>query len=313
VLDGVTSAHSRRAYSVALDGFIEWWERDGRPPFAKSTVQAFRAKLAADGLAPATINLRLSAIRKLAVEAADNGLLDPDLAAGIGRVKGAKRLGVRLGNWLTLQQAQSLLAAPDATTVKGKRDRAILAVLLGCALRRSELAGLAVEQIQQRDGRWVVADLVGKGGRVRTVPIPAWVKVATADWLDAAGIETGPVWRAVNRGGRVWGDGMTEKVVWYVVEQYAANAGLPEIAPHDLRRTCAKLCRAGGGELEQIQLLLGQPTRSRAHCGVLVEACLVRLRLVLVAEYRLGDQRILWQLTEEDGTPGVTRDGRERR
>jgi site-specific recombinase XerD len=257
VLDGVTSPHSRRSYSKALDGFFRWWDSEGRPPFTKATVQAFRTKLEGDGLAGATINVRLSAIRKLAVEATDNGLLDPDLAAGIGRVKGAKRLGVHLGNWLTLAEAQALLGAPDATTVKGKRDRAILAVLLGCALRRAELAGLNVEDIQQRDGRWVAADLVGKGGRVRTVPVPAWVKVTVDQWTEAAGIESGRLWRSINRGGRVWGDGLTEKVIWQVVEQYAAEMGLPEIAPHDLRRTCAKLCRAGGGELEQIQILLG--------------------------------------------------------
>ena len=257
VLDAVTSPHSRRAYSVALDGFLGWWESEGRPPFTKATVQAFGTKLEGDGLAGATINVRLCAIRKLAVEAADNGLLDPDLAAGIGRVKGAKRIGVRMGNWLTLQESQSLLGAPDAATVKGKRDRAILAVLLGCALRRSELAVLTAEHLQQRDGRWVFADLVGKGGRVRTVPVPAWVKVTIDQWAEAASIESGRLWRSINRGGRVWGEGLTEKVVWQVVEQYAAEAGLANIAPHDLRRTSAKLCRAGGGELEQIQLLLG--------------------------------------------------------
>jgi site-specific recombinase XerD len=257
VLDAVTSLHSRRSYRKSLDIFFAWWESEGRPPFTKATVQAFRVKLESDGLAADTINVRLCAVRKLALEAADNGLLDPDLAAGIGRVKGAKRLGVRLGNWLTLQEAQGLLGAPDATTVKGKRDRAILAVLLGCALRRSELAELTVEHIQQRDGRWVLADLVGKGGRVRTVPVPAWVKVTLDLWTEAAGIESGRVWRSINRGGRVWGEGLTEKVIWQVVEQYAADAGLPNIAPHDLRRTSAKLCRAGGGELEQIQLLLG--------------------------------------------------------
>jgi site-specific recombinase XerD len=257
VLDGVTSAHSRRAYRIALDEFIAWWEREGSPPFTKATVQAFRVKLEGDSLSGATINVRLSAIRKLAVEAADNGLLDPDLAAGISRVKGTKRLGVRLGNWLTLAEAQALLGAPDAATVKGKRDRAILAVLLGCALRRSEVAALEIEQIQQRDGRWVVADLVGKGQRVRTVPVPAWVKMAMDEWVQAAAIEKGRIWRSINRGGRVWGGGLTEKVIWQVVEQYAAEAGLANIAPHDLRRTSAKLCRAGGGELEQIQLLLG--------------------------------------------------------
>lgn len=56
-----------------------------------------------------------------------------------------------------------------------------------------------VEHIQQRDGRWVVADLVGKGGRVRTVPVPAWVKVAVGEWPDAAVIDTGRVWRPINR------------------------------------------------------------------------------------------------------------------
>jgi integrase len=92
---------------------------------------------------------------------------------------------------------------------------------------------------------------------VRTVPIPAWVKVTIDAWTVAGGIESGRVWRSINRGGRVWGAGLTEKVVWYVVEQYAVLAGIANIAPHDLRRTCAKLCRTAGGELEQIQLLLG--------------------------------------------------------
>jgi site-specific recombinase XerD len=257
VLDSVTSPHSRRAYETALDGFFGWWDAQGRPPFAKATVQAFRSQLEAEGMSPSTINVRLSAIRKLATEAADNGLLAPELAAGIARVRGAKRLGVRVGNWLTLEQAQALLSVPDASTVKGKRDRAILAVLLGCALRRSELAALTFEHIQQRDGRWVIVDLIGKGGRVRTVPMPAWVKVAIDDWAQAAGIATGHVWLSINKGGKIWGSGLTEKVIWQVLQEYAQAAGLPEIAPHDMRRTCAKLCRAAGGELEQIQLLLG--------------------------------------------------------
>jgi hypothetical protein len=119
----------------------------------------------------------MSAIRKLAVEATDNGLLAPELAAGIQRVKSAKSIGVRMGNWLSLKQAQALLNVPDITTTKGLRDRAIIAVLLGCALRRSEVAALTMSHIQQRDGRWCIVDLVGKHNRVRTVPMPAWVKV----------------------------------------------------------------------------------------------------------------------------------------
>lgn len=132
------------------------------------------------------------------MEAADNGLLDPEIAAGISRVKGAKRQGIRIGNWLTLPQAREFLAAPDLSTLKGKRDRTILATLIGCGLRRTETAELSVEHIQQREARWVVVDLVGKHGRVRSVPMPAWAKAATDAWTEAAGITSGRVFRAVN-------------------------------------------------------------------------------------------------------------------
>jgi integrase len=200
----------------------------------------------------------VSAIRKLAAEGADNGMLAPELAAGISRVKSAKTQGIRVGNWLSLRQAQALLSAPDITTVRGLRDRAILAVLLGCGLRRSEVAALTFTHLQQRDGRWCIVDLVGKHGRVRAAPMPTWVKVAIDGWTAAADVAVGYVFRSVNRGDRVTtSDGLGEKVVWQLIKPYAKVAGVPGIAPHDLRRTCAKLCRAGGGEIEQIQLLLG--------------------------------------------------------
>jgi integrase len=172
-------------------------------------------------------------------------------------VKGAKSKGVRVGNWLSLRQAQALLNAPDAATKKGLRDRAMLAILLGCGLRRSEVAALTLAHIQQRDNRWCIIDLVGKHGRVRTIPMPTWVKGAVDAWTSAAGLSEGPVLRPVNRGDQVQGAGLSEKVVWQLLQQYAASVGVPGIAPHDLRRSCAKLCRAAGGELEQIQLLLG--------------------------------------------------------
>ena len=154
-------------------------------------------------------------------------------------------------------QAHKLLNAPDVSTKKGLRDRAMLAILLGCGLRRSEVAALTLEHIQQRDNRWCIVDLVGKHGRVRTIPMPTWVKVAVDTWTGPTGITEGPVLRRVSRGDQAHDDGMSEKVVWQLLQGYAATAGVPGIAPHDLRRTCAKLCRAAGGELEQIQLLLG--------------------------------------------------------
>jgi len=199
----------------------------------------------------------MSAIRKLAAEAADNGLLAAESAAGIRRVKSVKSVGIRVGNWLSQRQAQALVSAPDITTLSGLRDRAILAVLLGCGLRRSEVVALTFAHVQQRYGRWCIVDLVGKHGRVRTAPMPGWVKVTIDAWTSASGVANGHVFRPVNREGCVNGGRLGEKIVWQLLKQYAAEIGIPDLAPHDLRRTCAKLCRAAGGELEQIQLLLG--------------------------------------------------------
>jgi site-specific recombinase XerD len=196
-------------------------------------------------------------VRRLAYEAADSGLLSPELAAGIRRVKGAKRLGSRLGNWLTAEETKTLLASPDLESIRGKRSRAMLALSLGCGLRRSELSHVTVEHFQKREDHWAIVDLIGKGGHIRTVPVPDWVKSAVDSWTTNAEISTGRVFRCVNKSGAVWGDGISEKVVWYVVRECAANAGILRLAPHDLRRTCARLCHVAGGELEQIQFLLG--------------------------------------------------------
>jgi integrase/recombinase XerD len=150
-----------------------------------------------------------------------------------------------------------LINAPDVSTKKGLRDRAMIALLLGCGLRRSEVAALTIEHTQQRDSRWCIVDLVGKHGRVRTIPMPTWVKAGIDAWTSAAGIAGGHIMRPISRGDHVRGDRLSEKVVWQLLQPYAKAAGVPGIAPHDLRRTFAKLCRAAGGEIEQIQLLLG--------------------------------------------------------
>ena len=136
------------------------------------------------------------------------------------------------------------------------RDRAILAILLGCGLRRRELAELLLDHLQRREDHWAIVDLVGKGGHSRTVPVPDWVKHAIDEWVTAAEIKDGKLFRCVCRAGKSWGDGMTEKVVWHVVKENAVKLGLPKVAPHE-RRSCARLCHADGGELEQIQFLLG--------------------------------------------------------
>lgn len=193
----------------------------------------------------------------LAYEATDTGLLSPELVAGIRRVKGVPRLGRRVGNWLSVAEGKELLLGTTAETLRQKRDAAIISFLPGCGLRRSEVVAVAFGDIQKREDHWAIVDLVGKAGHVRTAPVPAWVKTAV-DEMD----QERPYrqWQAVplnskkrNRLGR----GIAQNVVWYVVKGCAAQVGIKALAPNALRRTCARLCHAAGGESEQIQFLLG--------------------------------------------------------
>jgi site-specific recombinase XerD len=178
VLDTLPSAQSRRSYKYAIEKFIDWYCSMPRLGFNRSVMVRYRSFLEGLALSAATINLRLSAIRRLADEAAESGWLSPELATGIRRVKGVKQLGRRIGNWLTNDQAQDLLNSPNRSTLGGKRDAAVLGLLLGCGLRRSEAASLRVDQLQLRENHWLVVDLAGKGGRLE----PCLCRHGARDW-----------------------------------------------------------------------------------------------------------------------------------
>jgi site-specific recombinase XerD len=281
VTQSVDSPHSKRAYSRALIDFLDWHDENGRPPFSKATINAYREEMLQAGKSRSSINQALSAIRKLASEAADNGLVSPTLAYGVERVKGVKQEGIRAGNWLTKEEAEKLINTPvlrwrqEATPLlKAIRDQSILAVMIGTGLRRAEAAGLTWEMVQQRDGRWAIIDLVGKRGRVRSVGIPSWVKVALDRWAEASGVENGRVFRALNKDGGLAGsvntkgggrsDGnLTPQAIYNVVKEqvlaagYVNRTGEPALAAHDLRRTAAALALKGGADLRQIQQMLG--------------------------------------------------------
>ena len=257
VLNSLPSLNSRRSYEHAIRDFIEWYCSEPRLAFNKTVVMRYRIALEQRRYAPSTINLRLAAVRRLAYEASDCGLLSPDLAAGIRRVKGAKRLGVRVGNWLSVEQGKQLLAVHSGRQLRDLRNHAVLAMLLGCGLRRAELVAVKIEDFELREEHWVLADLIGKGRHMRTIPVPSWVKSAVDAWTDAAKLQKGALFRAIGKTGRVQGCGFTAKVIWSIVREAAKDCGIGVIAPHDLRRTCARLCHQAGGELEQIQFLLG--------------------------------------------------------
>lgn len=281
VTQSVDSPHSKRAYSRALIDFLDWYERHGRPGFTKATINAYREEMLQAGKSRSSINQALSAIRKLAAEAADNGLVPPTLAYGVERVKGVKQAGVRAGNWLTIEEAQRLINTPvhrwqreEIPVQKAIRDQAILALMVGTGLRRSEAAAVTWEMIQQRDGRWAIIDLVGKRGRVRSVGVPPWVKVTLDRWAAICPQANGRIFRALNKDGSLAGavrtkggqrtDGcLSPQAIYNVVKDHVVAAGFVDrsgksaLAAHDLRRTAAALALQGGADLRQIQQMLG--------------------------------------------------------
>ena len=252
VLDSVQSIHSKRNYAKALDDLFAFC---ASRPLSRALLMEYRTTM--DHLSPSTINVRLSAIRKLVGEARRNGMIGREEADNLTDIPNVRQKGTRLGNWLTREQAKELLAVPDRSTLKGKRDYVIIALLIGCALRRRELATLNIEDIQLREGRWVIIDLHGKGGRIRTVAVPIWVKQGIEAWTAAAKIDKGRLLLPLSKSGKIVGDELGDWAIWSVVEQSSKQIGIEHFGAHDLRRTCAKLCRKSGGDLEQIKFLLG--------------------------------------------------------
>jgi len=256
VCNTLPSSGSRRMYRQGLRDFFGWYQASSHEQLNRNVILEYVRYLEANELGASTINLRLAAIRKMVRAAADSGLLPRAEAVELASVRNVPAAGIRVGKWLDPEEVSKILAAPDAGKLKGKRDRALLGVLIVCGLRRDELVRLTVEHIQKRSRRWLIVDIQGKGNRVRTVALPAWVKEMVDTWAKASGITAGRIFRAVHKSGAVQ-TSLSTAAVWQIVQGYAGKRDLAPLSPHDLRRTCAKLCRAAGGDLEQIQYLLG--------------------------------------------------------
>jgi len=241
---------------MAIRDFILYWESSGKPKLDKLFLQTYISHMQDECIGESSINLRLAAIRKLAREATELQIWPDEVAAAFASVKNIPQRGKRTGNWLSLEQAQQLINAPDTSTPIGLRNRAMLAVLIGCGIRRQELTKLKPEQLQLRDGRWVIADLVGKRNKARTVTIPAWVKQAIDVYVEACGIQSGWLFQAMSKSGSIQHKYICGETVRDVVKMYARQCGF-EISPHDLRRTYAKLAHKNGAKIDQIQINLG--------------------------------------------------------
>lgn len=260
---------TRSCYGHRLSHLLDWLETHGGA-LDRATVDLYLANLQTSLSA---YNQTVSAIKRLATAAADQGLLPPIEATRLQSLRLKSVRGNRIGTWLGLEAATNLLQAPDRATLRGKRDSVVLGLMIGSGLRRSEVSNATVEQFVIRDGRPVLLDILGKGSRIRTIALPNWTAQWIEDWLQTAQLYRGRLVRSIDRYGRI-GATLSTVAVWdivaahtaMIVDQDEAKARSAEadrlvnqraIRPHDLRRTFAKLSRQGGAKLEDLQLALG--------------------------------------------------------
>ena len=171
---------SRRVYAARIRDYLAWSRGS---PLDREHVQRYMRALELQAASPQVRNQALAALKKLSCEAAELAWIEQSAAAQIGRIKARRITGIRCGKWLTRDQAQRLLQAPDRTTVTGRRDSVVLALLLGCGLRRDEAVRLTAAQCVTMDGRMVLRNVEGKGGRIRSVGVPKWAQTTIENWI----------------------------------------------------------------------------------------------------------------------------------
>lgn len=240
VVSILPSKHSQRAYGSTLRRFLAW--SDGRT-FCRSLVTAYLAELRDAGAGSSSLNTSLAGIKALAREAMAQGVLPEPVAAAVIQIRGERRKYRRVGKWLSVEETRRLLSTAQGNL----RDQALLAVLISTGLRRAELCSLRRHQVQQRECRWCLCDVVRKGNRVGIAPLPEWASKRLLEWQE------------VNQDDRVFP--LSEAGISYVIKRRSREIGA-EITPHDGRRTAAGLAIKGGASLTKVQEMLAHANAS---------------------------------------------------
>lgn len=251
------SPQTRRAYATVLKQFLTWLHIHRRTQLSKEAVLSYRNALIARKAAAATVAQHLNVIRQLAMAAAEVKRIHPFIATQIQKIKNPPASPKRKLTWLEASPARALLAIPNITTLRGKRDYAILQLLASCALRRAEVIVLEERHLFWTKHRgWQAANFTGKGRKRRAVPVPTYVKKAIDDWLAHSRIGSGPIFRAISSRDRCTGSGLTTQYIYNIVKHYGTLAAITQLTPHDLRRTCGRLSYNKYKDIRKTQALL---------------------------------------------------------
>ncbi len=253
----VTNANTLRAYSYHLKRFKHY-----QLPLSKLGIELYlgRTKSATQR------RMALAALRKLADLAVSQQFLSPLEYYQIRSIRQLKP-HPKLGHWLTIEGARQLIQLPNLRSLTGARDGAILALLLGCGLRSAEAVSVRWANYRPVYDRPCLVDLIGKGSKPRTVPVPSWAADRLDNWLSLLTLQIGfaeialdgPILRSFY-GQTPMPSRMTHHLTTNglstIVRRYSQLLGIP-FNSHDLRRTLAQLMRRAGVEIEQVQYILG--------------------------------------------------------
>lgn len=251
------------AYQHSIKEFLLWWyeEKESNPIIA---VTAYRKYLIDTGLKPATINKKLSAVRRLFETAAVVGIgktnwpFNFEVAVAIKDIKSVPKHGKIHGTRLDAKQLKALCLAPDPETLIGRRDRAILALLVGSGLRRSELVGLTWGQLKQHGSIWILANVIGKHNRTRSPLVPKWAHKMLMQYSER-GKDNERIIVSYDRHGNPRGS-ITPQSIYRIVEKYAKQLDF-DVKPHDLRRSNAAYLDREGANIDDLRALLGHSKR----------------------------------------------------
>lgn len=250
------SEHTHRAYGGDLRDLSSFLEARGTEDFAEVTPRTLRAWLAEledRGLAGSTLQRKLSAARSLFQHLLEHGRIRTHPATGLRRRRGSRELPT----CLTREEVGALLDAPDVTTTRGRRDRALLEVMYSAGTRAAETIGIDVQDLTlgARDG---LVRVLGKGRKERRAPLGSWAVAALRSYLDDGGrpaaLEAaGDAVFLNQRGGR-----LSTRSLQNLVRRHALAAGMRRVpTPHTLRHSFATHLLDAGADLREVQELLG--------------------------------------------------------
>jgi site-specific recombinase XerD len=261
------SHHTKRAYLANLRDFLTW---KGPQYLTKSVVEEYEAKLQAEGKAPATINVKVAAVRwyarkmaDLAEERADDAesQLMGRQAARVALVKDVKGERPLRGRHIAAGEISALMkACEDDPSPAGRRDAALFALAWTCGLRRDEICSLTVQDVVkgENEGEADVIVRHGKGNKSRSAYLFNGAFMALADWMQVRGMDDGPLFVTIGKGGKITAAKLSGEALRKILAKRARQAGIDQVTGwHDFRRTFAGNLLDAGSDLSTVQKLMG--------------------------------------------------------